>query len=159
VLRVDGVQEVRAAALLYRRAPRTVQAQIRQESKGWAPTLRAAAVRNATDPVSRAVAESGKVTVTARGVKAVFGAAKWRGVDLRRVARPFEFGTSSPDAWSDPYLTRTARGRGVKVPERRTQRQIPPRSSGRFVHAAVAETTPDLVGRWVRAVATAVAQR
>jgi hypothetical protein len=156
MLRIDGAQEVRAAALLYRRAPREVQSRIRREAKVWAPTLRAAAVRRATDPVSRAVAESGKVTVTARGVRAVFGAARWRGVDLRRVARPFEFGTSQPDAWSDAYLTRTAAGRSVKVQSRRTQRQIPARSSGRFAHAAVAETTPDLVGRWVRAIATAV---
>jgi hypothetical protein len=155
VLRIDGVDEVRAAALLFARAPRQVQAGIRTEAKAWAPSLQAAARRRATDPVSLAVARSGKVTATRQGLVAVFGSGRWKGRDLARLARPWEFGTSDPQALSYPYLARYRR-RAVRV-KRRTQVQVPARvETGRMVYPAVADVTPDLVARWVRACAQAV---
>lgn len=153
MLRIDGADELRAAALLYKRAPREVQAAIRKEAKGWAPTLKAAAEARASDPVAKAVARSGEVTVTAKGLRATFGTGTWQGVALGELARPWEFGTSRPNAFHEYYDRRG--GRAVKV-NRRTQRQVPRRKdTGRFLYPAVADCTPDLVGRWVRAVATA----
>lgn len=152
MLRVDGADELKAAALLYARAPQTIQRDIQAQAKAWAPTLVRAARAHARDRMSSRIADSGVARVNQKGVVAVFGAGK-----MVKVARPYEFGTARPDAWSKGYVGRTPGGRGYPVPRRRTQRQIPPRNEeGRFVYPAMADVTPDLASRWVRAVAQAV---
>jgi len=154
MLRIDGVDEVKAAALLFARADKTTQAAIRKETAKFAPELRKAAMRHATDPVSRKVAASGKTTVTAKGMRAVFGASGTHGkARLSELAGPWEFGGNRQR--KETYMSRR-KGRSMKV-TRRTQMQIPPKTpDGRFLYPAVADVTPELVGRWVRAVAQAV---
>lgn len=154
MLRIDGLDEVKATARLFADADKPTQAAIRKQSQAWAPTLRAAALSRAHDPVSRAVAASGKVTVTGKGLRAVFGGSgSFHGEPLRNLAGPFEFGGNRQR--KETYLSRS-KGRAVRV-TRKTQVQIPPKTpAGRFLYPAVADTTPDLVGRWVRAVVQAV---
>lgn len=154
MLKVDGLPELQATALLFAKADKPTQAAIRKASQAWAPTLRAAAVRRATDPVSRKVAASGKVTVTAKGLRAVFGASGNHGkAKLSELAGPWEFGGNRQR--KETYMSRR-KGKSMRV-TRRTQVQIPAKApNGRFLYPAVADATPDLVGRWVRAVAEAV---
>jgi len=154
MLRVDGVDEVKATALLFARADKPTQAAIRKESAKWAPELRRAAMRRATDPVSRKVAASGKTTVTAKGLRAVFGASGTHGkARLSELAAPWEFGGNRQR--KETYMSRR-KGKSMRV-TRRTQAQIPAKApDGRFIYPAVADATPDLVGRWVRAVVQAV---
>ncbi len=153
MLKVDGLPELQATALLFAKADKPTQAAIRKASQAWAPTLRAAAVRRAHDPVSRAVAGSGRVTVNSKGLVAVFGSGSFHGEPLSNLAGPWEFGGNQQR--KETYMSRR-KGRSMKV-TRRTQVQIPQKTpNGRFIYPAVADCTPDLVGRWVRAVVEAV---
>ena len=148
MIKVDS-PEIRAAILTYRQAPREIQKGIQREAKAWAPELRAAIIARAPDRVSRDIAQTARVTATATGLRAVVGAG------MADLARPWEFGTGRPDERTK-YAGRSPKGRAV-IYDRRTQRQVPRiNPKGRFVYPAVADTTPRLVGRWVRAIALAV---
>ena len=144
-----GSPELDAAVLLYKRAPKAIRDGIRDESKRWAPELRAAIISHAPDKVSRDIAATARVTSGAQGLRAVVGAG------MADLARPWEFGTARPDERTR-YGGRSPKGKAV-IYNRRAQRQVPRiNSKGRFVYPAVADMTPRLVGRWVRAIALAV---
>lgn len=154
MLRLDS-PELKAAALLYQRAPREIQAGIKRQAVAWAPTLKAAAERRATDPVSRRIAASGKVTVTNKGVAAVFGSAGKlsSGEPLRNVTRAYEFGSAYQSVKREYIGRQRVTKRRVFI-KRRTRAQLPrdAKNTGRFVYPAVADCAPDLVSRWVGAV-------
>lgn len=154
MLKVKASPELRATALLFRNADRETKAAIRKESAKWAPTLRTAIQARARTAVDKEIAASAKVTTTARGLKATVGSSGRlsSGEPLRTVARPYEFGTAQPDQMGR-YIGRSSKGRGYVV-KRRVQRQIPRiNPKGRFVYQGLADATPRLVGRYVRAVA------
>lgn len=157
-LTIKGTAELQAAALLFRNADTNTRAAIREASAAWAPTLRQAAKAKASGEVMRRVADSGKITVTTKGLKATFGSTgKVSGAKLSELAAPYEWGTTKPEEYSKKYLSRhRISGKAIKV-SRRTKRQIPRRRSpGYAIHPAVAEKTPELVTRYVRGIAKAV---
>jgi hypothetical protein len=108
--------------------------------------------------VERRIANSGKASVTNRGPKATFGSGGKlsSGEPLGEVTRPYEFGTSRHNVKVE-YLSRhRISGRAMRV-KRRTMRQLPAQSDeGRFVYQGLADATPELVGRYVKAIAEAV---
>lgn len=158
MLSIRGTDELKAAALLFRNADRATRAAIAKESRQWSPELKRAAQARARGRVDRRIANSGRTTTTARGLKATFGASGSlpSGERLAEVTRPFEFGTGNREA-KKTYLSRQRTSKRRMYVTRRTQRQIPRRNDkGRFLYPAVADVTPDLVARWVRAIAKAV---
>ncbi len=158
MLKVEGVEELEAVVLLFKRAPAEIKRGIRQESRAWAPSIVAAAKSMARGPVERRIAASGKVTVTDRGPVARFGSSgRLRpGVPLARIARHYEFGTNRRNM-KTKYLGRNRYTRDAQFITRRTRRQLPQRNAtGRFVYPALAEETPALVARYVRVIAKAV---
>lgn len=158
MLHVKGTAELAAAAAYFGRLDAPTRAAIRTEAKRWAPTLVREAVVNASrhGPVAVRVAQSGKTTVTGKGLVAVFGSTGFLASEGRRVpvARltGWEFGADREKKTRYISRQRTS-GRAMDV-YRRTRRQMPPRkANGWFLHPAVAEATPTLVAMWVRAVA------
>ena len=155
MLKIDGTAELKATAALFGRLDKPTRDAIRGEAKSWAPTLTRAAMRRAREPVDVAVAASGKVTQTSKGLTATFGTGTWHGEKLANLARPWEFGTARPDEYGK-YVSRQRTSRKGMQVKRRVQKQVPPAvRAGRFIYPAVADCTPDLVGRWVRAIAEA----
>lgn len=157
MINIRGVPELRATALVFRNADRETRRGIQREARTWAPDLQRAVARRARTGVDRQIAASGRITVTARGIKAVFGSSGRlsSGEPLRSVARPYEFGTGSPHATKE-YLSRHRVSRRAMRVTRRVQEQVPHRrDTGRFIYPGVADATPELVARWVRAVAQA----
>lgn len=156
MLKVNGIPELEAAAALFAHLDKPTMAAMRKESTKWAPKLRAAAVQGAKGPIDHAIAASGKTTVTAKGLRAVFGSGSFHGEPLSALTRPWEFGTARPQAKTS-YLSRQRTSRRAMKVTRRTQLQVPKRAvNGRFIYPAVARATPDLVSLWVRAVVKAV---
>lgn len=154
---VRGVPELKAAALLMRQADRPTRDALRRESKAWAPTLERAIKSRARSDVDRRIAATARTTVTAKGLKATVGASGRlpSGEPIREVTRPYEFGTARPDARTR-YIGR--RGGKRVTYDRRAQRQIPrAQRKGRFIHPALADATPVLVTRYVRALARIMA--
>ena len=154
---VRGVPELRAAALLMRNADAPTRAALRKEAAAWAPDLERAIASRARGPVDRLIAATTRTTVTAKGLKATVGASGRlpSGEKIGEVVRPYEFGTGLPDAMGK-YIGRSARGRRVTY-NRRVQRQVPRvAAKGRFVHQGLADATPALVSRYVRALARAM---
>lgn len=157
MIEVRGTSELRLAAAFYGRMDRPTRDAVRDAARGWAPGLVAAARGNAVGEVQAAVAGSGRTTSTSKALVATFGAAgSLHGEPLRLLAAPYEFGGNREKTTT--YLSRhRISGRSMRV-TRRTARQLPRRkATGWFVHPAVAEETPRLVGLWVKAI-TAVAE-
>jgi hypothetical protein len=157
MLRVEGVDELRLAAAYLGRLDKPTKAAIRVQAKKWGPMLVREAVVNASshpDP-AMALARSGKITSTNRGLVATFGVGRYksgkRSIPLVRMV-PYEFGANQ-----EKYERYISRQRVTKRPVdvyRRAQRQMQPRKrKGYFIFPALADTTPTLVAMWVRAIA------
>jgi len=159
MIKVRGTDELMAAAVLFRNADRETRRALAKESRAWAPTIVRAAKRRAVLPQDHAVAESGKVSITSKGIVATFGSAgrlSSTGTHVGEVTRAYEFGTESRERRSRYVSRQRSSGKEMYV-QRRTRIELPRRTrSGRFIYPAVADTAPDLVGRYVRAVARAV---
>jgi hypothetical protein len=150
---VRGLPELRAAALLLKQADAPTRAALKRESRAWAPTLERAIKARARTDVDRRIAASARTTVTAKGLKATVGASGRlpSGDALREVTRPYEFGGNRNVR--NKYVGRSPKGKAV-IYRRRTQRQIPdPAPNGRMVYQGLADVTPELVSRYVRALA------
>lgn len=150
---VRGVSELRAAALLLKQADAPTKAALRREAKAWAPELERAIKRRAKTKVDRTIAATTTTTVTAKGLKATIGSRGKlpSGDKISAVVRPYEFGTARPELY-EKYVGRR-NGRAV-IYRRRTQRQIPRiNRKGRFIYQGLADSTPALVSRYVRALA------
>lgn len=149
MLRVDGVPEVQAAAQYFARLEAPTRAAIREQSRAWAPQLVRAAAARARGEVEAALAQSGRTTVSTRGLVAVFGSSgSFKGTPLRELTG-FEFGAYRDDFTR--YLSRR-NGRAFTV-TRRTKKQMRQRNKdGWFIFPAVAQTTPALVSAWLRAI-------
>ena len=153
---VRGIPELKAAALLMKQADAPTRAALRKEAQTWAPDLKRAIQARAKTAVDREIAASTTTSVTAKGLKATVGGRGKlsSGEPLKSVTRPYEFGTARPDARTR-YIGRH-HGRRVTY-NRRAQRQIPRiNPKGRFIYQGLADATPDLVTRYVRALARAM---
>lgn len=158
MLSIHGVDEVKAAAMMFAKAPAETRKAIQKESRAWAPTLKQAAQSRARGRMQNRIANSGKITVTGNGLKATFGASgkASHGTSLGEVTRPFEFGTDTTQAYTE-YLSRHRVTRRAMRVKRRTKKGLPHRDErGHFIYPAVADATPKLVARYVRAIAQAV---
>jgi hypothetical protein len=133
------------------------RAAIRTEAKKWGPMLVREAIVHASsqpDP-AMAVARSGKISVTNRGLVATFGVGRYRSgkrsIPLERFTG-YEFGAYREQ--KTRYISRhKTSGKAMDV-YRRVKRGMPPsRRKGYFVFPALADTTPTLVAMWVRAIA------
>jgi hypothetical protein len=150
-MRVTGVQELRGLAASMKRIEAPTRAAIRRESAEWAPDLRRAIARRAPGKVEARIAATTRTTVTSKGLKAVIGGGGKLsgGARIGEVTRPYEFGTTGQNVKRKVISRR--RGKAVIV-HRRTMRQIPGRKAdGRFIYQGMADATPRLVGRYVRA--------
>jgi len=158
MLKVRGIPELEAAAILFKNADRETRRALAQQSKAWAPTIIRAAKMHAELPQDRAIAGSGRVTVNTKGIVATFGAAGrlGSGTPLREITRPFEFGTQNDDTFTT-YLSRQRTTKRAMKVTRRTRKSLPAwNKTGRFLYPAVADTAPELVSRYVRAIALTV---
>ena len=161
MLKIEGLTELQAAAVTFSRVEAPIRRAIQAEARTWAPTLVQAAKMRAEFGPQHAIASSARTSVTNRGPKAVFGSSgsTGRGAPLARVARPFEFGTNNQKRKTTYYARQRQTKRSMQV-TRNTVIQLPYRNAkGRFIYPAVAETVPDLVARYVRAIARAVTTR
>jgi hypothetical protein len=157
VLRVTGTRELQLAAAYFGRLDAPTRAAIRVEAKKWAPMLvREVVVKASSQPdPSMAVARSGKVSVTNRGLVATFGVGRYRSgkrnIPLERFTG-YEFGANREQ--KTRYVSRhKTSGKAMDV-YRRVKRGMPPsRRKGWFVFPGMAEATPTLVAMWVRAIA------
>jgi hypothetical protein len=164
MLHVEGERTLRTAAAYYGRMDKEVKAALRAKARSWSPLLVKEAIVRASSYGAPAVAlaESGKVTSTNKGLQAKFGATGFfpasggRRVKTTRLV-PFEFGANQ-DKY-EQYLSRQRTSKRAMQVNRRAQRQMPKRRKrGYFIFPAVADTTPVLVGLWVSAIAD-VAER
>jgi hypothetical protein len=156
MLRVEGTNELRFAAAYFGRLDKPTKAAIRKEARTWGPLLVREAIVGASsrDKVSVAVAQSGKVTSSNRGLVATFGSTgRYKGrTPLANLAAPYEFGGDREKV--ETYYARHRISRRAMKVSRHAQRQLSPRRrKGYFIMSAVADTTPTLVGMWVRAIA------
>jgi hypothetical protein len=158
MLRIDGVEELRAAAAAFSAADKATRDGIKAEARKFGPILQRAAERRAAPlgPIEAAVARSGRVAANARGITAVFGSTgSFKGEHLSTFAGPWEFGGNRDKVTK--YVSRHRISKKAMVVARHASRQIPRRTpDGRFIYQAVGDTTPTLVSMWVRAVAKAV---
>lgn len=154
MLTVEGLPELRAAVRLFGECGKPIRRELDRESRAWAPTLAAAARRRAAGEVEGRIAASARTSVSGKGPRVVFGSSgKVGDTPLREVTRPYEFGAPQRATHTTVYLSRHRTSRKAMRVERHTHRQLPRyQPKGRFLYPAVAETAPDLVGRWVRAV-------
>jgi hypothetical protein len=154
---VAGVEELRLAAAYLARLDTPTKAAIRTQAKKWGPMLVREAIVNASsqpDP-AMAVARSGKISSTNKGLTATFGLGRYksgkRSIPLVRMV-PYEFGANQQKY--ERYIARHRTSRKAMDVYRRAQKQMTPRKrSGYFVFPALADTTPTLVAMWVRAIA------
>lgn len=151
MLSVKASPELQYAVIAYKRAPAEVRKGLRDAARQWSPDLVSAVRSGARQPIERAIVDSGKVSLTAKGLTARFGSGKWRRAHLGDVAGPYEFGTLYPYTYTE-YLSRR-HGRSVIV-DRRTRTKVPDRTpEGRFIYPGVARATPALAARWLRLIA------
>jgi hypothetical protein len=155
VLTVRGLTELQAAAVAFKECEAPIRKALQKEARTWAPTLVAAAAANARGQVQQQeIAASGRTTITNKGPTAVFGSTGRAGrTPLAKLARAYEFGTDDRQRKTE-YLSRHRTSKRAMHVKRRTMAQLPARNpDGHFIHRAVAEKTPDLVARYVRAIA------
>ena len=129
---------------------------IEQESRRFAPLLIRSAQVHARGEVEKRIAQSGQAKVAKDGFVVSFArSGKVSGAKLSEIARPYEFGTSNPERYTE-YASRSPKGKAYRV-KRRTQAQIPRHvPTGRFLHPALADVTPKLVSAYVRAIVNTV---
>jgi hypothetical protein len=141
-----------------RRTLPEIKQAVERESRKFGPVLVRAAQARASGEVDQRIARSGTAKASRDGFVVRFGGTgRVSGTPLREITRPYEFGTSNPDRFSEPYRARhRVSGRAMRV-SRRTMRQLPQQSeTGRFLYPALADVTPALVGRYVRAITNTV---
>jgi hypothetical protein len=153
MLNVRGDETVAAAAAYYGQLDQPTRKALREQARRWAPTLIKQAVLGAHSKQQGAVASSGSTTLSGNGLVALFGSAgRLGGTSMRTIAAPYEFGTNDRER-KTRYLSRHRISKKAMTVTRRTRRQLPPyRRTGYFAYPAVAETTPTLVGMWVKAI-------
>jgi hypothetical protein len=158
MLRVDGADELRLAAAYFGRLDAPTRKAVASQAKQWAPLLINQVQRRAhtQGAPAVAVAASGKVSATTKGVVASFGTAGRMASGGRSIPTSkltgYEFGTAK----QRQKVAYTSRGRssGLFEVERRVKSGMSPRNTdGYFIFPAVAEMTPRLVAMWVRAIA------
>jgi len=154
MLTVQGMTELQAAAVLFRDCGAPIKKAMQQEAKTWTPTLIRSAQAHARGEVQKRIAQSARPSVTNKGPKVSFGASgRVTGSPLGKITRPYEFGTDDRNK-KTTYLSRQRTSKKAMRVNRRTMRQLPARNAdGHFLYPAVAATVPDLVGRYVRAIA------
>jgi hypothetical protein len=158
VLHVEGVNEVRLAAAYFGRLDQPTRKAVAAEAKKWAPMLVNRVQREAhtQGKPGVALAASGKVSATTKGLIASFGTTGAMASGSRRIPASklagFEFGTSKQQQ-KVKYVSR-GRSTGLFEVNRRVKAGMSPRrKDGYFIFPAVAEMTPKLVAMWVRAIA------
>jgi hypothetical protein len=157
MLRIDGIPEVQAAALLWSRAPEEIRKGIKAESAKMAPVLRQAMQQQAGDRVTSILAATADVGVTSKGLIARAGSrGKVGRTPARELVRQYEFGSPRRTTATTKYMRRNRTSGGGHYVTRHTHMQLPSRNpDGRFAYPAVARVAPELVARWVRVVAEA----
>jgi hypothetical protein len=169
VLRVEGVDELRLAAAYFGRLDKPTKAAIRTEAKKWAPMLVREVIVKASSypnpqinpsesngtPPWMAVAQSGKISVTNKGLVATFGVGRYkskrRSIPLERFTG-YEFGGARERRTRYGSRHKTS-GKAMDVYRRVRRGMAPSKRKGYFVFPGMAEATPTLVAMWVRAIA------
>jgi hypothetical protein len=154
MLKVRGTDQLDDVTRLFKTCEQPIRKAMQKEARTWGPEIVAAAKAQARGPVQQAIAASGKVSVTTKGLKATFGSSGRVGTQaLAQLARPYEFGSKTPEKFTR-YVSRHRINRQAMRVTRRTQKQLPRwNADGHFLHPALAKTAPDLVGRYVAAIA------
>jgi hypothetical protein len=154
VLTIKGTDQLDDVTRLFKTCEAPIKKAMQKEARAWGPEIVAAAKARARGPVQQAIAASGKVSVTTKGLKATFGSSGRVGTQaLAQLTRPYEFGARTPQKFTK-YLSRHRLSKQAIRVTRRTQKQLPAwNSTGHFLHPALAKTAPDLVGRYVAAIA------
>lgn len=148
----DASNRERAAAAAVGRLPRTLLADVREETRDYVvPLMRREAAARADDPVSREIAARGRLSLW-RGIPGVaFGgkqAATSSGVPAREIVRGLELG-SYGERWFT-FRRRTPSGGTTEVTRRNTRQFMPDASaSGRFITPAAESIADDVVERWL----------
>jgi hypothetical protein len=158
VLRVEGLDELRLAAAYFGRMDKPTRKAVAVEAKKWAPMV-VDQVQQRAHTQGRpavAVASSGKVSATTKGLVASFGTSGYMASGDRRIPvsklTGYEFGTGK----QQQKVAYTSRGRstGLFKVQRRVKAGMSARNTdGYFIFPAVAEMTPRLVAMWVKAIA------
>lgn len=158
MLKIKGIPELQAAARAFAQAEPSTRKAVAEGAKAFGPELVKDAERRASalGPIERAVAGTGRVSATTKGLRATFGSSgAFHGEPLRNLARPFEWG--GPREKYETYLSRQRVSRRAMQVKRRTQRQIPSRSpKGRYTAPAVEALTPKLAAAWADLIAREV---
>ena len=154
---VAGLTDMQMAIRVMKHAGPEVRKAMRREAAAWAPDLVAAIRRRARGDVESRIAATTKTTITTRGLRATIGTTGKlpSGEKISEVTRPYEFGTNRQTV-KTRYRGTSPKGRRYQV-DRRTKKQIP-RSArqGRFIYQGLADATPDLVTRYVKAVVAVI---
>lgn len=139
------------------RARTDIKKNLDEESRRFAPMLVRSAQAHASGEVEKAIAQSGSVRIVRDGFVVSFGRkGRVSGAKLGEITRQYEFGTNDPDRFSEYRSRHRTSGKAMKV-RRRTRRQLPAFvKTGRFIYPALAEVTPKLVARYVRAIVNTV---
>lgn len=154
----DASQRERAAAAAVGALPRTLLADLREQTRDYAvPAIRRAAAARADDPVSRTLAARGRLSMW-RGIPGVaFGGTApvtSTGVAGRTIVRGLELG-SYGERWFT-FRRRTPSGGTTDVTRRNTRQFMPDASaSGRFITPAAESIADDVLSRWVELVESA----
>jgi hypothetical protein len=155
---VKSVREVQLAAQYFGRMDKDVRRSVAAEAKQWGPMLvnRVQQDAHSHGRPAVAVASSGKVSATTKGLVASFGTSGTMASGDRRIPvsklTGYEFGTGK----QRQKVAYTSRGRssGLFKVQRRVKSGMSSRNpDGYFIFPAVAEMTPKLVAMWVRAIA------
>jgi hypothetical protein len=163
VLRVEGADELRLAAAYFGRMDKDVRRAVAAEAKQWGPMLVDQVQRHAhaQGKLGVAVADTGKISATTKGLVASFGTSgymksggkgntKERSVPVIKLTGA-EFGTNK-QGQKVPYTSR-GRSTGLFKVKRRVKSGMSARNpDGYFIFPAVAEMTPRLVSMWVKAI-------
>lgn len=158
MLKVDA-RELHSLQSALNDADRAIRRGIDAEARKWAPTLVRAAQRHATGEVEKRIAQSATTGAAGKGFHVTFGASGKVGKTgaLREITRQYEFGTDTQDTHYKTYLSRHRISKRAMRVTRRTRKQLPRHNpTGRFLYPAVADTAPDLVGRYVRLLSNTV---
>ena len=136
-----------------------IHAAIAEQNRKFAPILVRSAQTHARGEVDKRVTQSAQSKVTRDGFTVTFGGSGRLsgGAKLSEITRPYEFGTRNPEQYSKPYRSRhRTSGKAMQI-RRRTKKQIPRAvDSGRFLHPALADVTPELVSGYVRAITNTI---
>lgn len=164
VLRIDAYasRELQAILLAVRRAPKTIQAEIRKQTKviGQAEWQKAMAEHANTRLEHRALVSTARLSASNQNIRlssATVGKSLAGGMDPKAEYAAIEFGATNRGDYRS-YSSTSTRGRAFKV-KRRTKAQLRPRNTGGYVfYPSAAQMIPRIAALWAQTTVRAFAE-